>query len=138
MQWIPFGMNQSTAEFRVRYADTDHFGVVYYANYLNWLEAGRTEILRDNGITYADLEKQGIFAPVVKLEMEYKAPAGYDDIVVVETRIAKVGNSSVEFHYDIRRKSGNLLLATGKTVNVFISRDRKPVRVPDEIRSILK
>ena len=131
-------MNLNKTEIRVRYGDTDHFGVVYYARYLNWLEAGRTEILRDNGITYADYEDRGMFAPVVKLEIEYKAAARYDDILVVETKIDKIGNSSVEFSYAIHRKSDNLLVATAKTVNVFVTKKGDKVSVPNEIRKILE
>lgn len=131
-------MNLNKTELRVRYSDTDHFGVVYYANYLNWLEAGRTEILRDNGISYADFEKKGMFAPVVKVEVEWKSSARYDDIITVETKIEKIGNSSVEFSYNIIRKKDNLLLATAKTVNVFITKEGKTVRVPDEVRKIVK
>jgi len=131
-------MNKNITEIRVRYADTDHFGVVYYANYLNWLETGRTEILRDNGIDYAQLEKGDMFAPVVRLEVDFKNAPGYDDIVVVETVIEKIGNSSVTFSYKITRKGDNLFLAEAKTVNVFINTKREKVSVPDEVRKILK
>ena len=131
-------VNLNKVEVRIRYSDTDHFGVVYYARYLNWLEAGRTEILRENGISYADYEKKGLFAPVVKLEVDYKTPVGYDDIVVVETRIEKIGNSSVEFNYKIYKKENNLLIATAKTINVFIKKNREKISVPDEVRKILE
>ncbi len=131
-------MNSNKLEFRVRYSHTDHFGVVYYARYLDWLEAGRTEILRDNGICYADLEKKNMFAPVVKIEVEFKSPASYDDIVVLETKIEKIGNSSVEFSYRIYKKDDDTLIATAKTVNVFITKDKKTVAVPDEVRKILE
>jgi acyl-CoA thioester hydrolase len=111
---------------------------VYYANYLNWLEAGRTEILRDNGISYKDYEKKGFFAPVVKVEVEYKSSARYDDIVVVETTVSKIGNSSVEFNYKIYRKEDNLLLVEAKTVNVFVKKNGEKISVPDEIRKIIR
>lgn len=131
-------INLNKTKHRVRYADTDHFGVVYYARYLNWLEAGRTEILRDNGISYADYEKKDMFAPVVKLEIEYKNPIRYDEIAVIETKIEKIGNSSVEFSYKITRESDNMLIATAKTVNVFITKKGEKVRVPDEVREIIR
>jgi acyl-CoA thioester hydrolase len=120
---------------RVRYADTDHFGVVYYARYLDWFEAGRTEILRDQGITYADLEKKGMFAPVVEIKVEYKKPAKYDDVVELETTIDKIGNSSIKFNYKVFN-SKKELLCEAYTVNVFIDKDMKPVRIPDNIRAI--
>lgn len=131
-------MNINLVEHRVRYSETDHFGVVYYARYLDWLEAGRTEILRENGISYADIEKKGMFAPVVKVEIEYKNPAKYDDIIVIETNIIEIRNSSVEFSYKIYRKENNLLLAVAKTINVFITKNREKVSVPEEVRKILK
>lgn len=90
-------MLTNKTEHRVRYADTDHFGVVYYAKYLDWFEAGRTEILRVKGITYADLEKQGLFAPVVEVKVNYKKPPKYDDLVILETTIENIGNFSIKF-----------------------------------------
>src|SRR3989344_7930525 len=100
-------MHKNITEHRVRYADTDHFGVVYYARYLDWFEAGRTEILRDKGITYAGLEKKGFFAPVVEVKANYKKPARYDDIAVVETSIESIGNSSIKFNYKVYDKKTN-------------------------------
>jgi len=130
-------MVKNKTEHRIRYADTDHFGVVYYARYLNWFEAGRTEILRKNGITYADLEKEDYFAPVVEVKVNYKAPARYDEIVVLETEIAKIGNSSVRFNYKVFKKEGMKLLAEGYTVNVFINKSMKPVPIPEEIKKLV-
>ncbi len=129
-------MAKNKTEHRVRYSDTDHFGVVYYARYLDWFEAGRTEILRDNGITYADLEKKGIFAPVVEVKVNYKSPARYDDIVIVETEIEKIGNTSIKFNYKVLNKEDMKLLAEAYTVNVFINKDMKPVPVPEEVKKL--
>lgn len=121
-------------KFRVRYADTDHFGVVYYARYLEWFEAGRTEILRDKGITYSDFEKQGMVAPVVELKVNFKAPARYDEEVEVETTIEEIGNSSIKFGYKVTKE--DKLLVEAYTVNVFVDMDMKPVKVPDSVRKI--
>jgi len=123
-------------EHRVRYADTDHFGVVYYARYLDWFEAGRTEILRCRGITYAELEKKGLFAPVVEIKVNYKKPARYDDIVIVETSVENIGNSSIKFNYKVFNKK-NELLCEAYTVNVFINKEMKSVRIPDDVRDVL-
>ena len=128
-------MNQT--EHRVRYSDTDHFGVVYYARYLDWFEAGRTEILRAKGITYAELEKKGLFAPVVEVKVNYKKPARYDDIVILETTVEHVGNSSVKFRYKVFNKKTKELLCEAYTVNVFINKEMEPVRIPDEVRGVL-
>jgi acyl-CoA thioester hydrolase len=125
-------------EHRVRYSDTDHFGVVYYARYLDWFEVGRTEILRSGGVTYSELEKKGLFAPVVEIKVNYHKPARYDDIVVLETSVSHVGNSSVKFTYKVFNKENGELLVEAYTVNVFITKDMKSVRIPDDVRDVLK
>ncbi|HLC95693.1 MAG TPA: thioesterase family protein [Candidatus Nanoarchaeia archaeon] len=124
----------SRIEHRVRYADTDHFGVVYYSRYLEWFEAGRTEILREKGITYAELEKKGMFAPVVEVKANFLKPVHYDQMLVIETSIGKIGNSSVRFDYKVFCK--DVLVAEGYTVNVFVDKDMKPIKVPSEIQKI--
>ena len=131
-------MITNKTEHRVRYSDTDHFGVVYYARYLDWFEAGRTEILRVRGITYADLEKKGLFAPVVEVKLNYKKPPRYDDIVELETSIEHIGNSSIKYVYKVIDKKTNELLAEGYTINVFITKEMKSVRIPDDVREVLK
>ena len=130
-------MVTNKTEHRIRYADTDHFGVVYYARYLEWFEAGRTEILRMNGITYAELENEGYFAPVVEVKISYKAPPRYDDVVLLETEIANIGNSSIRFNYKVFKKEDMKLLAEGHTVNVFINKSMKPVPIPETIKKLI-
>ena len=121
---------------RVFYSDTDHGGVVYYSNYLKWFEIGRTEILRQSGFDYNDFEKQGIIAPVVEVKCGYKEPARYNDVVIIKTTIGNIGNSSIEFQYEIIKKKGNKLLAEGYTVNVFVEKKTiKSVPIPKELRS---
>jgi len=128
---------KNTTEHRVRYSDTDHFGVVYYARYLDWFEAGRTEILRAKGVTYADLEKKNMFAPVVEIKVNYKKPGRYDDIIELETSVEHVGNSSVKFAYKVINKKTKELLAEAYTVNVFIDKDMNSIRIPDDVRKVL-
>ena len=131
-------MKTNRTEQRVYYSDTDHGGVVYYANYLKWFEIGRTEILRENGFDYADFEKQGILAPVVEVHCNYKSPASYNDIIIIKTAIENIGNTSIKFHYDVIRKKGKKLLADGHTVNVFVDKKTmKPIRIPDDLRKAL-
>src|SRR3989338_2080595 len=131
-------MHKNLIEHRVRYSDTDHFGVVYYARYLDWFEAGRTEILRDKGITYSELETTGLFAPVVEIKVNYKKPARYDDIAILETSVESIGNSSIKFNYKVFDKKTKELLVEAYTVNVFITKEMKPVRIPDDIRDAFK
>jgi len=132
-------MKTNITEQRVYYADTDHGGVVYYANYLKWFEIGRTEILRQSGFDYNEFEKQGIIAPVVEVKCSYKEPARYNDVIIIKTAIESIGNSSIKFNYEVIRKNGNKLLAEGHTINVFVDKKTiKSIRIPDNLRKSLE
>ena len=132
-------MKTNTTEQRVYYADTDHGGVVYYANYLRWFEIGRTEILRQLDFNYVDFEKQGLIAPVVEVKCNYKEPAKYNDTIIIKTTIENIGNSSIKFNYKITRKKDSKLLAEGYTVNVFVDiKTAKSSRIPDKLRNALQ
>lgn len=130
---------KNKTEIRVYYADTDHGGVVYYANYLKWFEIGRTEILRQAGFNYADYEKKDLIAPVVEVKCCYKDSARYNDMIIIETGIEKIGNSSIKFNYKIIRKRDKKLLAEGYTVNVFVDMEtKKSTKMPEELRKALQ
>lgn len=131
--------NDFSIEVRVRYADTDQMSVVYYANYFVWLEVARTEFLRSLGIDYRNIEKEKKLAlPVVEAYCKYKAPARYDDIIVIVIKISFVKNSSFRFDYKLFNKANNELLAEAYTSHVFIDKDRRPVKIPEQIRNILE
>ena len=131
-------MKTNETEQRVYYSDTDHGGVVYYANYLKWFEIGRTEILRKAGFDYSDFEKQGIIVPVVEVKCNFKFPAQYNDLIIIKTSIDNIGNSSIKFIYEIIRKKDNKLLAEGYTVNVFVNKkEMKSTKIPDKLRKVL-
>ncbi|MEK6794391.1 MAG: thioesterase family protein [Spirochaetota bacterium] len=124
-------MDPRCAEIRVRYADTDQMGVTYYANYLVWMEVGRTEYLRNIGITYRDLETvEGIILPVKEAFIDYKASAHYDDIVVVRSTIDEFTRAHMKISYELRLKDDGKLLATGYTVHPFLNREKKITRIP--------
>ncbi len=130
-------MRANRTEQRVYYSDTDHVGVVYYANYLKWFEIGRTEILRENKLDYDEFERQGLIAPVVEVKCTFKDPAKYNDRIIIETKVEHVGNSSIKFVYGIIRKNDKKLLAEGYTVNVFVGmKTGKPARIPERLRKI--
>jgi len=132
-------MKTNSTELRVYYADTDHEGVVYYANYLKWFEIGRTEILRQYGFDYSAIEKQDLIVPVVEVKCNYSESARYNDIIIIKTTIGNIGNSSIKFHYEIIRKSDSKLLAEGYTVNVFVNtKTMKSTKIPDELRKALQ
>lgn len=118
---------------RVRYADTDAMGIVYYANYLKWFEIGRSELMRDMGIVYAELETSGYHLPVIEVSCHYLLPARYDEIVVIQTEITGIRRASVRFDYVIRDESKEQILAEGFTLHPFTSREGKIVRAPKHI-----
>ncbi|HAJ56466.1 MAG TPA: 4-hydroxybenzoyl-CoA thioesterase [Candidatus Omnitrophica bacterium] len=126
-----------TTEVKVRYAETDKMGIVYYANYLVWFEIGRTEYLLAEGLDYRDVEKDGLFMAVVESYCIYKAPARYSDLIVIQSWPTDVKNSSLKFNYKVLRKKDNLLLAEGYTTHVLIDKDIKPRKIPEKIRSLL-
>lgn len=132
-------MAANKTEQRVYYSDTDHGGVVYYANYLKWFEVGRTEILRQNKLNYDEFEKQGLIAPVVEVKCTYKEPIKYNDLIIIETQVEHIGNSSIKFVYTIKRKNDKRLLAEGHTVNVFVDmKTGKPAMIPDKLRKVFE
>ncbi|HZZ84448.1 MAG TPA: thioesterase family protein [Anaeromyxobacteraceae bacterium] len=116
-------------EFRVIYGDTDQMGVVYYANYLRFFEAGRNEFIRAKGLRYRDFEEQHrLQLPVIEAQVAYKAPARYDDLLLVETRLTEVRRASARFGYRIVRAGE--LLATGHTVHACVDLEGKVQRMP--------
>ena len=122
-------------KLRVRYADTDQMGVVYYANYLRYFEAARTEYLRAKKFSYRDLEADGSLIPVIEAHVRYRLPARFDDELEIETWLSKVGSASVRFEYLVRR--GADLLAEGWSVHACIGRDGKAKRFPETLRAVL-
>ena len=121
---------------RVRYADTDQMGVVYYANYMVWFEVARTEWLREAGWTYRDMEEQGIALPVIEAHCEYRQPARYDDEIELRTTGALITPVRIRFDYEVSR-DGAAPLASGHTVHAAIGRDGRPCRLPARLRALL-
>ncbi len=120
---------------RVRYAETDAQGVVYYANYLVWFEVGRVEYIRRQGISYADLEAQRLGIMIVEAQCRYYAPAFFDDLITIRTWIDEARRSSFRFRYQVRR--GETLLAEGYTVQVMVDMERRePVPIPPALRQL--
>ncbi len=127
----------SETRFRVRYAETDQMGMVYYANYLIWMEVGRTDFCRQCGFTYRDLEREEkAYLTVAEATCRYHAPARYDDEIVIETEMSRAKNRLVEFSYRI--KSGATLLAEGRTLHVVIGPDGKPRSMPQRYLELLR
>ena len=116
---------------RVRYAETDQMGVVYYANYLVWMEVGRVELCRACGFNYRDMEQDdGVLLAVAESNCRYSFPARYDDEVIVKTWIEEAGGRMVKFAYEMRLAADDRKLATGFTRHIFLTRDLRPTRLP--------
>jgi len=122
---------------RVRYAETDAMGVVYYANYLVWFEVARTDLLRGAGWTYREMETDGFMLPVLEVNCVYRQPARYDDELDVKTTGSLVSPVRMKFMYDVVRPADDLLLATGYTIHASIDRGGRPCRLPDRVRQLL-
>lgn len=121
------------ARLRVRYAETDKMGVVYHSNYVIWFEVGRVELLRQLGFEYASMEKEDdCHIPVVDLRVRYKAPALYDDEIVIRTRLANVRSSLLHFSYEVLRAGDGTLLATGETMHIIVDGQFQRRALPDK------
>ncbi|TET95668.1 MAG: acyl-CoA thioesterase [Desulfobacteraceae bacterium] len=122
--------------YRVIYGDCDSMAIVYYANYLKLFEIGRTEFLRELGITYRDVEGSGFFLPTTEAYLKYVKPALYDDLLTIETMIGFVKRASSRFDYAICR--GKDIVVQGYTIHACLDRDNRIVRFPDFLLSVLK
>lgn len=126
-------MNFHEFKVRVRYAETDQMGVVYHGNYAQYFEMGRVEWLRNLGVSYRDMEEDGIMLPVVSLTMKYKKPARYDDLLTVRTIFKKQESVKIEFDYEILSEAGELL-TTGNSILVFVNmKTGRPTTPPQYI-----
>jgi acyl-CoA thioester hydrolase len=124
---------------RVRYAETDQMGVVYHSNHFVWFEIGRVEFLRQLGFSYKDMEQQdGCCIAVVDARCRYKAPALYDDEIVVRTHLKNVRESLVHFGYELLRSRDGAVLAEGETTHVVIGPDLKKRSIPEKYMSVFK
>jgi len=121
---------------KIYYHDTDAGGVVYYANYLKHLEEARFEFCLSEGVDLAGSVKQGVLFAVVHVDIDYKSPARYGDVIKIFTRIEKIGFSSIHFAQDIKR--GETLLVKSKTIWACVSEALKPQAIPDKIKHALK
>ena len=125
-------------EYRVIYRDTDKMGITYYANYLVWFEAARTEYFRAAGYLYSDCEKKGLFLPAIEAGIKYLAPSYYDDVVVIRTSVSILKISAMRFDYQVSNKETGKHLAYGHTLHAFVDHNMQPVRVPDEVRHLIE
>jgi len=124
-----------SSRVRVRYAETDQMGVVYYANYFVWFEVGRTDWLRESGWSYRDMEADGYSLPVIEAQCTYRESAKYDDEIEVRTIATLVSPVRVQFTYELVRPADGRMLASGMTVHATLDHAGRPRRLPDRIRA---
>ena len=113
-------------------------GVVYHANYLIWFDRARTELMRETGVTYKELEQQGVYLAVSEVKVRYRAAARYDDLVRVSCWVRDLGSRRVTFGYAVERAATAELLATGETALVSLTHDHTLTRIPDHVVELLK
>lgn len=120
-------MKENRTKLRVRYGETDQMGIVYYGNYAQFLEQGRTEWLRELGFSYKWMEENNIHLPVINLNIDYKKSAFYDDVLTVTTRLRKIPTIKIEFDYEIHNEKSELLI-TASTTLVFVNSTTKTLQ----------
>ena len=132
------GAHTSTSLVRVRYAETDKMGVVYYAHYLVWFEIGRTDWLRHTGWNYRAMEEEGLALPVIESHCEYRLGARYDDEIEIRTRARLASAATIAFDYEVCRRADGAALATGYTKHVTIDAAGRPTRLPARVKDLLR
>lgn len=125
-------------EFRVRYSETDQMGRAHHRHYLVWCEVGRTSLMRERGVSYAALERGGLWLPVSRVEVEYRIPAEYDERIRIQTGVERVRSREVVFAYRIARASDGATLALARTALVCTDAQGRPRRFPAEVRRQLE
>ena len=131
-------MPATSTEVRVRYAETDQMGVAYHANYLVWCEIGRTDFIRQHGMSYAEMERNGIGLAVSDVTMRFHASATYDDLVRIETTLTDIKSRLISFSYLISNATTGAKLVSATTSLIAIDDDGRPRAMPPEMRAALE
>ena len=119
---------------RVYYYETDRMGRVYHSNFLNWMEIGRTEFLRNNGVIYKELEDiEGVILPIREINVKYINPVEYDEEILIDVDIEKISRVKIEFAYKFYSSDREVLFGEAKSVNIFADKSGKPIRVSNEM-----
>lgn len=118
-------------QLRVRYSESDRMGTYYNSRLLEWMEVGRSELLRDAGKTYAEWEEEGVMAPIIEANLKFKGRAGYDDLLNIETVCSREGRVRLKFDSIITMAETGLPVAEGFTIHALTTPEGKPIRVPE-------
>ena len=129
---------RSSSSIRVRYAETDQMGVAYHGGYFAWFEVGRTDLLRGRGLTYRELEHEGLRLPVIETHARFLRPAFYDDTLEIRTELQAVSGARVTFAYEVHRPGTEGPLATASTSHAAVDPKGRPRRLPQELRRRLE
>ncbi len=127
---------EGSVTIRVRYPEVDSMGVAHHTNHFVWFEVGRTELMRDAGVSYAGIEEEGVFLPVIEARCRYLAPVRYDELIIVHTQIEKLGTVRARFAYRVERQSDGRLLASGSTDHAAVDRRGRPRRIPTSLKRL--
>ncbi len=122
----------------MRYAETDAMGVVYYGNYLTWFEVGRSDLLRQLGSSYREIERARVFLPVVEARCLYHHPARYDDVVDIRTTVSRPSRARLRFDYELSRARDDVAIASGSTLHVATKENGKPCRLPKTLTELFE
>jgi acyl-CoA thioester hydrolase len=124
--------------YRVIYGDTDNMGVAYYANYLRWFEIGRTEMFRELGMAYSEIESRGLLLPVSEAHCKYMAPARYDELLFIDTSLDPTLRAGMKFDYRISADDGNRVLAEGYTKHACMDPSGRVIRPPNYLKQLIQ
>ena len=127
----------SSTTVRVNYSETDQMGVVYHANYLIWFDRARTELMRDTGLTYRALEQQGVYLAVSQVNVRYRAPARYDDLLRIRCWVRELLSRRVTFGYAVEHTETGALLATAETALIALTHQHTLGRIPQHVCDLL-
>ena len=128
---------EHTYKMRVQYHETDQMGVVHHSNYIRWFENGRTEMIREVGISYRKMEDLGLLLPVIDVQVRYHRPARYDDLIILRTKLVKLSPAVMEFSYEVYKDGDEEeLLAEGKTKHMWINENWRPTRLNRSVPEI--
>lgn len=127
-----------TTLVRVRYAETDQMQVVYHANYFVWFEVGRTDLLRELGWSYREMEAAGFWLPVIEAHCAYHRPARYDDEIEIRTAGRLESAARIAFDYQAVRRADGVVTASGQTVHAAVAPDGRPCRLPERVRDLFR
>ncbi|MFQ5670441.1 MAG: acyl-CoA thioesterase [Acidobacteriota bacterium] len=130
-------MISGRCRIRIRYAETDAMSVAHHSRHLTWFEVGRQELMRAAGLSYAQLQEEGVALPVIGLEVRYLAPGRFDDLVEIETRMRQSHGTRLVFEYRLTRVGDGIVLATGSSEHAAVDRAFRPIRLPPHLLALV-